>query len=319
MIEEMDNQVATLREMARQAERNRHQVERDHQDGPRLQPGEAGRSLSRRRVPYTLAITSGKGGVGKSVITVHLALQFASMGLKVLIIDADLGLANIDVMLDLHPKFTIQDVVDGRMTLDEVAVVGPMGITVLPAASGVAELSHLSDAQRIALLDHIDHWNADFDVVLVDTGAGISTNVRYFVLAVEKIVVVATPDPSSIADAYALVKVMFLNHRIANFDLIVNQVDAMAAEQDGKDVYRTIHQTAERFLNIGLNYLGAIPHDPQLARMVRQNRIIMDDTLPYMQVFKRMANNILQVRQTGQADGSRPTFFWRQVLDESAE
>ncbi|MBF0125008.1 MAG: P-loop NTPase, partial [Magnetococcales bacterium] len=197
MVEEFDNQVATLREMARKAEQNRRT------DSQQQHATATGRSLSERRVPYTIAITSGKGGVGKSVVTVHLAMQFASMGLKVLIIDADLGLANIDVMLGLHPRFTIQDVLDGRMTLDEVAVVGPMGITVLPAASGVAELSHLSDAQRIALLDHIDHWNVDFDLVLVDTGAGISTNVRYFVLAVEKIIVVATPDPSSIADAYA--------------------------------------------------------------------------------------------------------------------
>ncbi|MBF0124734.1 MAG: hypothetical protein HQL60_05295, partial [Magnetococcales bacterium] len=116
--------------------------------------------------------------------------------------------------------------------------------------------------------------------------------------------------------AYALIKVMFVNHRIAHFDLIVNQVDATVAEREGKEVYRVIHQTAERFLNVGLHYMGTIPRDDQLARAVRNNQWSSDTALPYMQVFKRLADNILQLRQINQLEGNRPTFFWRQVLDE---
>jgi flagellar biosynthesis protein FlhG len=310
MIEEIDNQVATLKELTRRA-------------------AQTPRTVSRRarRVPYTMAVTSGKGGVGKTLVTVHLALHFARMGMKVLIIDADLGLANVDVMLGMRPRHTIQDVLDGRLSLDEVAIEGPEGIVVLPAASGVADLSHLSDQQRIALLDHIDNWNAEFDVVLVDTGAGISPNVRYFVLAVERILVVATPDPTSIADAYALIKVMYLNHRVDHFELIVNQVDPEHAEQDGKEVYRIIQQAADRFLNIGLDYIAAIPHDDHLARVVREGRVLdPGEHAPYLRVFADMAETVLRLWQlpggpagpqsTEPSSSGRPMFFWRRLLDD---
>ncbi|MBF0624849.1 MAG: MinD/ParA family protein [Magnetococcales bacterium] len=314
MIEDLDNQVATLKELARKAERERKAHDAG---GPGTKPKAVlARRLAERKVPHTLAVTSGKGGVGKTLVTVNLAVNFARQGLKVLIIDADLGLANIDVVLGLSPDFTIQDMLEGRMSIEQVAVPGPEGITILPAASGVAELSTLSEEQRMALMDHIDHWDADFDVVLVDTGAGISTNVRYFVLSVERILVVATPDPASITDAYALMKVMFLNHRIDHFELVVNQVKS---EQEALEVYRTLHRVADRFLHIGLNFAGFIPYDPQLVQAVRQQASVsqMFPSAPSSLAFASLADKVLKQCQEDRENNGRAMFFWRRVLDEN--
>ena len=235
--------------------------------------------------------------------------------MKVLVLDADLGLANIDVVLGLTPEYTIRDVLDGRMTLDEVAIQGPGGITILPAASGVAELSSLSETQKLSLMDHMDNWNSDFDVVIVDTGAGISPNVTYFILAVEQVVVVATPDPTSITDAYALIKVMFSNHRIAIFDLVVNQVKT---KKEALDVYKTLANVADRFLNVGINYLGFVPVDPLMARAVRQQKAASQlyPQAPASKAFVELAGTLVkQWDRNRQLDG-RMTFFWRRILKE---
>ncbi|WP_130471699.1 MinD/ParA family protein [Candidatus Magnetaquicoccus inordinatus] len=309
MTEDLDNQVATLKELARLQKKAAAGVvpvssEMLHD------------TLSQRKVPHTMAITSGKGGVGKTLVTVNLAVQYARKGLKVLLIDADLGLANIDVVLGLNPLYTIQDVLSGQMTLEQVAIQGPFGITVLPAASGVAELSDMNEGQRTALMDHIDQWNADFDIVLVDTGAGISPNVRFFVLAVERIMVVATPDPASVTDAYALMKVMFNNHRVSHFDLVVNQVKNSA---EAKDVYRTLSRVAEKYLNIGLNYAGFIPDDLMLVQAVRQRKTVSElyPSAPSSLAFGQLAENLMRILQQKRQDDGRMVFFWRRLLEES--
>ncbi|MBF0309689.1 MAG: MinD/ParA family protein [Magnetococcales bacterium] len=314
MIDDLDNQVATLKELARQAELKRLAAERGNSGSWDASSAE-GRNITQRKVPYTMAVTSGKGGVGKTLVSVNLAVNFARRGLKVLVIDADLGLANIDVVLGLSPTHTIQDVLEGHLTLDQVAIKGPYGITILPAASGVADLSELSDVQRMALTDHIDNWNADFDVVLVDTGAGISPNVRYFILAVEKIMVVATPDPASVTDAYALMKVMYMNHRIARFDLLVNQV---SSEKEALDVFRTLHRVADKFLNITLDYQGFIPADAQLKQAVRQQLVVSEafPEAPASIAFDILTSNLVESWHKSREDQGRMTFFWRRLLKE---
>ena len=308
MMEDLDNQVATLKELARQ------KAAGDHIPLGALLPRQTG--LSQRKAPHSMAITSGKGGVGKTLVTVNLAIQYALKGLKVLLIDADLSLANLDVVLGLKPEHTIQDVLEGRMTLDQVAIPGPMGITILPAASGVADLSDLTEEQKNLLMDHIDHWDADFDVVLVDTGAGISPNVRFFVLAVERIMVVATPDPASVTDAYALMKVMFNSHRVSHFDLVVNQVKNDA---EAKEVYRTLSRVAEKYLNIGLNYAGFIPSDVMLSQAVRQRTTVseMFPNSPSALAFQQVAANLIRLLQQKRQDDGRMIFFWRRLLEDS--
>ncbi|MBF0096645.1 MAG: MinD/ParA family protein [Magnetococcales bacterium] len=309
MTEDLDNQVATLKELAR--------LQKKAASGPSPVASDLLHdALSQRKVPHTMAITSGKGGVGKTLVTVNLAVHYARKGLKVLLIDADLGLANIDVVLGLNPLYTIQDVLSGQMTLEQVAIQGPYGITVLPAASGVAELSDMNEGQRTALMDHIDQWNAEFDVVLVDTGAGISPNVRFFVLAVERIMVVATPDPASVTDAYALMKVMFNNHRVSHFDLVVNQVKNGA---EAKDVYRTLSRVAEKYLNIGLNYAGHIPDDVLLVQAVRQRKTVSElfPHAPSSLAFGQLSENLMRLLQQKRQDDGRMVFFWRRLLEES--
>ncbi|MBF0424247.1 MAG: MinD/ParA family protein [Magnetococcales bacterium] len=315
MIEDLDNQVATLKEWAKKAEQERKAD--GAQVGKPVPTSVLARRLAERKVPYTLAVTSGKGGVGKTLVTVNLALNFARQGLKVLVIDADLGLANVDVVLGLTPQYTIEDILSGRMSIENVAITGPLGITVLPAASGVAGLSYLTEEQRLALMDHIDHWNADFDIVLVDTGAGISSNVRYFILSVERILVVATPDPASITDAYALMKVMFMNHRIDHFDLVVNQV---RVEREALDVYRTLHRVADRFLSIGLNYAGFVPYDDLLVQSVRKQKpvTLMFPEAPSALAFSSLAGKVLERWHQDRERNGQALFFWRRVLDESA-
>lgn len=309
MIEDMDNQVATLKELARQKAAADSRVP--------SRPAALISGLSHRKVPRTMAITSGKGGVGKTLMTVNLAIQYAQRGLKVLLIDADLGLANIDVILGLSPKQTLQDVLEGRLTLDEVAVPGPMGITVLPAASGVAELSDLTENQKLSLMDHIDHWNADFDVVLVDTGAGISPNVRFFVLAVERILVVTTPEPTSVTDAYALMKVMYLNHRISHFDLVVNQVKN---QREPKEVYRTLSRVADKYLDVGLYFVGSVPDDVLMGQSVRDRKpvsLLFPDA-PSSQAFRQISSNLMQLWQQKRHDDGRMIFFWRRLLEDAS-
>lgn len=311
MIEDMDNQAATLRELARAQASAKPGVARA--DGtPRPLPA---RRLTHRKAPATLAVTSGKGGVGKTLVTVNLAVNFAKMGMKVLVIDADLGLANVDVVLGLTPEHTIQDFLSGEMDLAEVALAGPLGITILPAASGVAELSTLNEAQRLLLMDSIDHWNADFDVVLVDTGAGISSNVRYFVLAVEQILVVSTPDPASITDAYALMKVMYLNHRMSRFDLLVNQVKS---EREALEVYKALQRVADRFLNIGLDYVGYVPSDPQLTLAIRRQRPVAElfPTAPASLAFEKVAAFLRRRSELRDQDDGQVHFFGRRSFSQ---
>ncbi len=309
MIKDLDDQVATLKELARR--------KANAPPYGRFTSVPMNEELSQRKVPHTMAITSGKGGVGKTLITVNLAIQYARQGLKVLLIDADLGLANIDVVLGIKsPEYTIQDVLEGNLTLDQVAIQGPEGITILPAASGVAELSALTEEYKLALMDHIDHWNADFDVVLVDTGAGISDNVRFFVLAVERIMVVATPDPTSVTDAYALMKVMFMNHRVSNFDLVINQVKDDA---EAKEVYRTLSQVADKFLNVVLNFVGSVKEDPMLTQSVRRKHPVSSafpDSEASMS-FEKLSASLMRMWRERRSEEGRMIFFWRRLLKDS--
>jgi flagellar biosynthesis protein FlhG len=221
-----------------------------------------------------ISVTSGKGGVGKTSVVANLALALCRMDMRVLVLDADLGLANLDVMLGLNPRYTIDHLLRGERTLDEILIPGPGGFKVLPAASGIPELTELDNSQRLLLLDELDALKDRFDVLLIDTGAGISSNVMYFNYAAMEKVVLVTNEPTSLTDAYALIKVLTSRYRQKRFKILVNA--ARSADEADK-IYRHLSLVVDQFLGSpSLDYVGWIPFDKQMPMAVRKQKTVLE-------------------------------------------
>jgi flagellar biosynthesis protein FlhG len=262
-----------------------------------------------------ITVTSGKGGVGKSNIVVNLGMAFARMGQKVLLIDADLGLANLDILLGLSPRFTIHDLLSLNRSLSEVLVEGPEGIKILPASSGIPELADLDKHQKMFLLNELDEYSENIDVVLIDTGAGISRNVLFFNIAALERIVVANNEPTSITDAYALIKVLASKHGENHYKLLVN---GLSKPQEGEMVYRTMLRVTERFLGkgISLEYLGVIPYDEAIPRAVlkQQPDLSLFPRAKVSQCFHSLAKRLWDSSAPTEM-GSNIKFFWRRLLN----
>jgi flagellar biosynthesis protein FlhG len=263
--------------------------------------------------PRVIAVTSGKGGVGKSNVVVNLGLALAQRGLKVLLIDADLGLGNLDILLGLTPRFTIQDVLSLGLDLADVIVEGPRGLKILPASSGIPELATLDEFQKLFLLNEMDHYTEDIDVVLIDTGAGISPNVIFFNTGAQERILVVNNQPPAIADAYALIKILVTQHGENRFKLLVND---LAHCREAELVYRTLLRVTERFLGQGitLDYLGFIPHDDAVPKAVMRQQPILAlyPQAPASRSFVVIAQTLWESPPPG-IDG-KIKFFWRRLL-----
>ena len=234
-----------------------------------------------------------------------------------MILDADLGLANVDVLLGLTPRFNIQHVLAGEKTLADILVKGPAGIDILPASSGVQDLVHLTEGQRLQLLTELDTLDGRVDFLLIDTGAGISTNVMYFNIAAHGVVVVVTPEPTSMTDAYALMKVLSIKYAEKNFSIIMNTV---ANARDAKDAFRRLSIATERFLNVSLDYLGYVVYDETFSRAVRQQKPLME-LYPHSvaaRCFHQLAQVLLEQPDAARSQGNIQ-FFWKQLLTRDAE
>ncbi|MGI6657746.1 MAG: MinD/ParA family protein [Desulfobulbus sp.] len=266
-------------------------------------------------VPATrvFSITSGKGGVGKTAVVANLAVLLSRMGKRVLILDADLGLANIDVVFGLTPGYNLNHFFSGTKSLAEILADGPEGIKILPAGSGIQRFTRLSPEQKMQLLHALDAMNDRFDVVLIDTEAGISENVTYFNTAAQEILVVTTPDPTAITDAYALMKLLSTQYHEHHFNLIVNQIKS---EEEALDVYRKINMVANRYLDISLDYIGSIPHDPQMVAAIRRQQTMVQlfPESRTSQAFEALARTIIQESHAVAPKGSIQ-FFWSRLLE----
>lgn len=248
-----------------------------------------------RKPVRVITVTSGKGGVGKSNLTLGLALALSGLGKKVLIWDADLGLANIDVLLGLKTTATIHDLLNGSKTLPEVIADGPGGIRIMPAASGILELGELSEGQKQRLLSEFDDWTEELDFLLIDTAAGIGSNVIYFNLAAQERIVVVTNEPTSITDAYALIKVLVTRYQQNSFHILPNQV---SGPKEAKNVYSLINTVADKHLgSVSLSLIGYVPKDEAVTSAVRAQKPFLitapesEASLRVMDIARRLAAN----------------------------
>ena len=203
-----------------------------------------------------LAVSSGKGGVGKTNIVANLACAFAKRNKKVLVVDADLGLNNIDILLGLAPKFNIGHVLSGDKNVEEIIIKGPADIRLLPAGDGLQELTQLDDEKKVIFMEELDHVSNGYDFLIFDTGAGISTNVTYFCSAAHEILLIATTEPTSLTDVYALIKILHTKHAQKHFRMIINSVES---EREAQLIFRNLTAVTDRFLpNVSVEYLGYI-------------------------------------------------------------
>lgn len=219
-----------------------------------------------------IAVTSGKGGVGKTSIAVNLSVSLARQGREVVLFDADLGLSNVDVALGLKPKYDISSVLSGERSLEDILVEGPGGIRVVPASSGVSAMTELSVTERAGLIHAFSALTVPVDTMIVDTAAGIDASVQAFSSACETVIVVVCDEPTSIADAYALIKVLNRECGVKQFEILANMVEH---DSQGRQIYGKLHRVAEQFLDVYLGYLGAVPRDGYLRSALQQQSAVV--------------------------------------------
>lgn len=267
-----------------------------------------------QKIPRVISITSGKGGVGKTNISVNLAYCLAKLGKKVVILDADLNLANVDVLLGITPQYNLQHVFLGEKSLNDIMVKGPGGISILPASSGVLEMADLTEQQKLYFLSEMSELGEQIDILLIDTAAGINKNVIYFTLVAQERVIVLSPEPTSLTDAYAMIKVLSNRHDVKKFRILINSAHS---EKEALAVFRQLTLVADRFLEtLSLDYLGYIPFDAKLPQAVRSQRLVTE-LFPKSNItlmFKKLGRQMAEEDILPQSDGNI-NFFWKGLFN----
>lgn len=265
--------------------------------------------------PRVIAVSSGKGGVGKTFVSIHLAQRAAEKSLKVLVLDADLGLANVDVMLGLSSKGSVKQVLDGDVPLSDMIITAEQGFDVLPGGSGLYELTNLTPTQQQVMLDEMREAAKDYDLVLIDTGAGIGENVLYFISAAESALIVLTPDPASLTDAYALIKVLSQQRDVRRFMIMINQAD----EFDGQLTFRRLLSVADRYLDVHLDYVGHMIPAPQVREAIQKQRLLNPSAAPVAtQYLYKLLDSVLdRPRDSSRSSGLQ--FFWEHSLNQALD
>ncbi len=249
------------------------------------------RSALRPDPVQVIAVTGGKGGVGKTCVAVNLAAALAAQHKRVLLLDGDLGLANADVQLGIAPRYTLEHVLDGRCTLEEAIVDTPAGFRLIPGAAGVARLAELSTAEHLGLVQAFSQLACGIDVLLIDTAAGISDSVRQFCQAAQHVLVVLRDEPASLADAYATVKVLHRAHAVRRFQVLANMSTSTGA---GEALFRKLQRVTDRFLDVVLEYAGEIPEDRYVRTAICAQRSVFATypSAPASRAFTRLAQRV---------------------------
>lgn len=270
------------------------------------------RRMANSRPVKVIAVTSGKGGVGKTNVSVNLATALAREGRGVMLLDADLGLANIDVLLGLSPRFNLSHVIDGRATLEEILVDGPEGVLIVPAASGIQRMAQLSAAEHAGVIAGFSELNHDLDYLIVDTAAGISEAVTGFARAAREVLVVVCDEPSSITDAYALIKLLNRDYGVGRFHTIANRV---RSPREGEDLFGKLSRVTMSFLDLTLDYLGAVPEDNALRKAVQRQRPVVGayPGSPAGRAFHELARRIDRWPLPASAEGHLEFFVERVI------
>lgn len=275
------------------------------------------KNLNSKSDKRIIAVTSGKGGVGKTNIVANLGYALGRLNKKVLILDADLGLGNLDVLLGLAPKYNLSHVIKGTKNIQEIIINYHGKMKILPASSGIQEISQLTKKQKSRILSELDSLIDTVDIMLIDTAAGISSNVMYFNASAHEIMVVVSPEPTSITDAYALMKILSLKYSEKHFKLLVNMAKNDA---EANEVARQLRLVANRFLDISIEYIGCILYDKNVTKSVRHQKIIAeifpDSTVN--KYFDLLAKNICRSPVADlSADGSN--VFWKHLFKKKFE
>ena len=243
-----------------------------------------------------LTITSGKGGVGKSNTAVNLAVQLNRLGKRVIIFDADFGLANVEVMFGVTPQYNFSDVLYKGMAMHDIITKGPMNIGFISGGSGVVGLNNLTGDQIHSVVQRLSELDSMADIILIDTGAGISDSVMEFVVASPEVLLITTPEPSSLTDSYSLIKTLYrnmdFNYKETVINVIANRVNSAT---DGQAVYDKLSSVVSQFLNWNVNYLGLVPRDVNIERAVRQQQVVSlyDPQAPSAQAFAKIAESLV--------------------------
>ena len=259
-----------------------------------------------------IAVASGKGGVGKTSVSVNLATSLQNAGQRTLLLDTDLGLANVDVMLGLSPRFTLADVFAGRCELADTLLEGPNGLLVVPAASGKRHMTELTPAQHIGLVHAFSQLDVPIDVMIIDNAAGISDSVLTFCQAAQDVIVVVCDEPASVTDAYALIKVLSRERGVTRVQVLANQV---GHPSEGRQLYDKLERVTSKFLDVTLNYLGAIPRDEWLRRAIQRQEAVVDafPAAPASMAFREIAKRA-EKWQTPAGPRGHVEFFMERLI-----
>lgn len=266
------------------------------------------RRMNQSKLIKVISVTGGKGGVGKTNLTLNSAIACAKQGKKVMVLDADLGLANVDVMLGLRVERNLSHVLNGDCTLDEILVTGPFGIKIAPATSGTKSMTELSHHEHAGLIRAFGELRTPIDMLIVDTAAGISDMVVSFSRAAQDVMLVVCDEPTSLTDAYALIKILNREHGVFKFKVVANMV---RSEREGKELFSKLSKVTTRFLDVALELSAVVPFDENVRKAVRKQSAVVEayPSSPASLAIKKLAENMITWPIPKQAGGHLEFFI----------